>query len=44
VGAYRTVVLDNPGSTGVTGRPLGSVPPDATRRSGGDVLVVQTTG
>ena len=49
--AYRAVredadllVVGNRGPDGITGRLLGSVPADATRRSTCDVLVVHTTG
>lgn len=37
------LVVGNKGLNGVKGRLLGSVPADATRRSGVDVLVVHTT-
>jgi nucleotide-binding universal stress UspA family protein len=37
------LVVGNRGLNGVKGRLLGSVPADATRRSGVDVLVVHTT-
>jgi nucleotide-binding universal stress UspA family protein len=38
------LVVGNRGLNSVKGRLLGSVPADATRRSGVDVLVVHTTG
>ena len=38
------LVVGNRGLAGIKGRLLGSVPADATRRSGCDVLVVHTTG
>ena len=38
------LVVGNRGLAGIKGRLLGSVPADATRRSGVDVLVVHTTG
>ncbi|MGY1769683.1 universal stress protein [Blastococcus sp. SYSU D00813] len=38
------LVVGNRGLNSVKGRLLGSVPADATRRSGCDVLVVHTTG
>jgi nucleotide-binding universal stress UspA family protein len=38
------LVVGNRGLNGLKGRVLGSVPADATRRSGVDVLVVHTTG
>ena len=38
------LVVGNRGLNGIKGRLLGSVPADATRRSGCDVLVVHTTG
>ena len=37
------LVVGNKGLNGIKGRLLGSVPADATRRSGVDVLVVHTT-
>jgi nucleotide-binding universal stress UspA family protein len=37
------LVVGNKGLNGIKGRLLGSVPADATRRSGCDVLVVHTT-
>ena len=37
------LVVGNRGLNGIKGRLLGSVPADATRRSGVDVLVVHTT-
>jgi nucleotide-binding universal stress UspA family protein len=36
--------VGNRGCTSIEGRPLGSAPADATRRSEVDVLVVHTTG
>ena len=44
MGAYRTVVVGNRGPDSVSGRFLGSVPADATRRSEVDGLVVRTAG
>ena len=38
------LVVGNRGLAGITGRLLGSVPADATRRSECDVLVVHTAG
>jgi nucleotide-binding universal stress UspA family protein len=38
------LVVGNRGLAGIRGRLLGSVPADATRRAGCDVLVVHTTG
>ena len=38
------LVVGNRGLAVIKGRPLGSVPADATRRSACDLLVVHTTG